>query len=190
MKNLLILVAAIISLEACAYLPSDEPEVNLGDFTLGHNIIIAPNIFMGPGSREATDEELIEAVRTAVDDRLDPYSGGKIYNLGISVDGYVLADVGLPVVLAPKSALIIQVTVWDDAAGVRLNEEAHQIAVLEDFSAKTIIGSGLFSSSDQQLKMLSRKVAVKLEEWLEENNEWFGVAPIEAIETTIPEDIS
>ena len=185
MKQLILSVVAIAGLSACSVLPDQQPQSDLGDFTLGHNIIVAPNPYMGPGSREATADELIEAVESAIDARLDPYEGEKVYNLGISVDGYVLADVGLPVVLSPKSALIIHVTVWDDAAGEKLNDEAHQIAVLEDLSAETVIGSGLFSTRDQQLDVLSKKVARKVEEWLAENGEWFGVVSEEGDETTI-----
>jgi len=185
MKKLFLLATTVLALSACSVLPVQEPKVDLGDFALGHNIVVAPNPYMGPGSREATADELIEAVQSAIGERFEPYEGKKLYNLGVSVDGYVLADVGVPVVLSPKSALIIHVTVWDDAAGEKLNEEAHQIAVLEDFSAKTIIGSGLFSTRDQQIDVLSRKVARKLEEWLLENAEWFGVTAQTGDETTI-----
>ena len=188
MKNLLISAAAILALCACSVLPEQKPMLDLGNFALGHNIVVAPNPYMGPGSREATADELIEAVQSAIGDRLDPYEGDKLYNLGVSVDGYVLADVGLPVVLSPKSALIIHATVWDDAAGEKLNEEAHQIAVLEDFTAKTVIGSGLFSTRDQQIDQLSRKVALKLEEWLQENGEWFAVGEGEVEKTTISQE--
>lgn len=185
MKKLFLLATTVLALSACSVLPEQEPKVDLGDFALGHNIVVAPNPYMGPGSREATADELIEAVQSAIGERFEPYEGEKLYNLGVSVDGYVLADVGVPVVLSPKSALIIHVTIWDDAAGEKLNEEAHQIAVLEDFSAKTIIGSGLFSTRDQQIDVLSRKVARKLEEWLLENAEWFGVTAQTGDETTI-----
>jgi len=188
MKNCILTIAAAMSLGACSVLPEQEPQRALGDFALGHNIVVAPNPYMGPGSREATADELIEAVQSSIGERLEPYEGEKLYNLGISVDGYVLADVGLPVVLSPKSALIIHVTAWDDAAGEKLNEEAHQIAVLEDFSAKTIIGSGLFSTGDQQLRVLSKKVALKVEEWLAENPEWFGIDPDAAEEDTISDE--
>lgn len=188
MKNLMMAAAALVALSACSVLPEQKPQLNLGDFALGHNIVIAPQPYMGPGSREATNDELIEAVKGALDERLDVYEGDKIYNIGLSIDGYALADVGVPVVLSPKSALIVHITLWDDAAGERLNEEAQQIAVLEDFSAKTIIGSGLFSTGDQQLAVLSKKLALKVEEWLEENNEWFGVDPNSDAQATISDE--
>ncbi|MDG1431628.1 MAG: hypothetical protein P8L68_04585 [Paracoccaceae bacterium] len=188
MKKLLIAVVSILTLAGCSVLPELKPQSELGDFALGHNIVIAPNPYVGPGSREATTDELIGSVKDALDARLDIYEGDKVYNIGLSIDGYVLADVGVPVVLAPKSALIVHITLWDDAAGEKLNDEAHQIAVLEDFSTKTIIGSGLFNTGDQQLQALSRKIALKVEEWLEENNEWFGVEPVVIDDVLIEEE--
>lgn len=178
-------VLLTIGLTGCTLdgvLPTGKPAADLGDFSLAHNIVIAPNPHQGPGSRDATSEELIEAVEAAIETRLRPYEGDKLYNLGLSIDGYALADVGVPLVMAPKSALIIHVTLWDDAAGEKMNEEAHQIVVLEEITAQTLIGSGFFSTGDQQLNVLARRAAEALEEWLVENNHWFGV------EANLPED--
>lgn len=166
-----------LALAGCSALPfQTEAPAALGDFRLGHNIVIAPNPQMGPGSREATPDELIEAVQGAIAARLGNYEGDEFYNLGISVDGYSLADMGVPVVLSPKSALILHVTVWDDAAGAKLNEEAYQLVVIEEISPKTIFGSGFFNTREQQIAQLAARAAEQLEDWLEENNAWFGVA--------------
>lgn len=173
------LIILIVGLAGCTLPGFDAPPTaNLGDFSLGHNIVIAPNPHKGPGSREATSEELIEAVHGAIEDKLRAYDGDKLYNLGISVDGYALAGAGVPVVMAPKSVLILHITVWDDAAGTKVNEEAYQMVVIEDLTAKSIFGSGYFNTGDQQLKAMAAKTAIALEEWLEENNDWFGVEQV------------
>ena len=180
----------LIGLSGCtldSILPTSAPAAELGNFSLAHNIVIAPNPHKGPGSRDATPEELIEAVEAAIETRLRPYEGDKLYNIGLSIDGYALAEPGVPLVMAPKSALIMHVTLWDDAAGEKLNEEAHQIVVLEDLSATTLFGSGFFNTSDQQLSTLARKGAEALEEWLVENNHWFGVEPVNAEDATTEE---
>lgn len=188
MKRIFAAFALLIGLSGCtldSFLPTGAPAADLGNFSLAHNIVIAPNPHKGPGSRDATSEELIEAVEAAIETRLRPYEGEKLYNIGLSIDGYALAEAGVPLVMAPKSALIIHVTLWDDAAGEKVNEEAHQIVVLEEITAKTLIGSGFFSTGDQQLNVLASRAAVALEEWLVENNQWFGVEPSDAEATSI-----
>jgi len=57
---------------------------------------------MGPASREADTDEWIAAVTKAVGDRFERYEGEQLYHFGISLEGYVLAQPGLPIVLSPK----------------------------------------------------------------------------------------
>ncbi|MEM6588099.1 MAG: hypothetical protein AAF641_06595 [Pseudomonadota bacterium] len=176
MRRLLICLA-VLAVSACAGANDlDGPPVYLGEFKLGHNIVVAPAVVKGPGSREATDEEWIEAVTQAVDARFGRYEGPKFVNLGISVDGYVLAKTGIPIVAAPRSALIIRVTAWNDAKAVKFNEDAKSITVVEDISADTTVGSGLTRTKEEQIADLSKNAAKLIEKWLvEQNNElgWF-----------------
>lgn len=154
----------------------DGLPVYLGDFKLGHNIVVAPGVVKGPGSRTASDEEWINAVSQAVDTRFGRYQGPKFVNLGISVDGYVLAKTGIPIVAAPRSALIIRVTAWNDAEAEKFNEDAKSITVVEDISADTTVGSGLTRTKEEQIAALSKNAAKLIEKWLvDQNNElgWF-----------------
>lgn len=177
MYKLFAVIAAAFLLTACTN-PNDlekEPTY-LGNFKLGHNVSVAPNLTKGPTSREASKEEWIAAMTTAVDERFNRYDGEKFYHLGISIEGYVLAIPGIPVVASPKSALIIRVTAWDDEAGKKLNEEPEQVTVIESFSANTILGSGLTQSKEKQMENLTRNAAKLIENWLvRENarNGWF-----------------
>lgn len=170
-------LAAVVLLSACTNANDlDETPVYLGNFSLGHNVAVAPNLTKGPASRDATEEEWVAAMKDAIDERFSRYDGEKLYHLGISIEGYVLAISGVPVVASPKSALIIRVTAWDDAAGQKLNENPKQITVVEDISTKTIFGSGFTQSKEVQMKNLSRNAAKLIQNWLvRENakNGWF-----------------
>jgi len=160
----------------------DEPPVPLGDFRLEYNIVIASKAQRGPLSRKATEEQLAEAVRSAMAERFDRYQGNSIYHFGISVEGYVLAQPGIPLILAPKSALILNVTVYDDAAGKKLNEEPEQITVLETFGTAPIIGTGYTKNAEEQLKELSQNAAKAVERYLvrQQNTEgWFAPDPLD-----------
>lgn len=167
MTRILAAIMMLLLVGACAGSADlDDAPVPLGDFSLVHNIVVAPNPQRGPFSRKASDEELIETVRAAMAERFDRYDGASRYHFGISVEGYVLAVPGVPLVLSPKSALILNVTVWDDAAGKKLNEEPEQITVLETFGTGTLVGSGYTLSAEEQLVQLSQNAAKSVERYL------------------------
>ena len=144
----------------------DEAPVLLGDIQLGHNVVVAPKVRKGPLSRDASKEELIDAMKLAVDERFGRYEGDKRYHFGVSLEGYVLAAPGVPLVLSPKSVLIVKLTVWDDAAGKKLNDTPHDITVLESFGSGTLIGSGYTLSKEEQLRQLTQNAAKAMERYL------------------------
>ncbi|WP_297771101.1 hypothetical protein [uncultured Roseovarius sp.] len=152
----------------------DEAPVYLGNFHLGHNVVVAPNLTKGPASREASKDEWIAAMTEAMTDRFSRYNGTQLYHLGVSIEGYVLAVPGVPVVASPKSALILNVTAWDDAAGAKLNDKPHLVTVLESFSGSTFLGSGLTQSKEKQIENLSRNAAKQIQNWLEQQNDKLG----------------
>lgn len=167
MIRLVLGLVMLAGLAACASSRDlNEPPVPLGDFRLEHNIVIANNAQRGPLSRPASEEQLSAAVKDAMAERFGRYDGASRYHFGISVEGYVLAQPGVPLILAPKSALILNVTVWDDEAGGKLNDEPEQITVLETFGTAPIIGTGYTMTAEQQLKELSQNAAKAVERFL------------------------
>ncbi|MFZ5963961.1 hypothetical protein ACOXXX_13505 [Thalassococcus sp. BH17M4-6] len=186
MMRKLLCCLALIGLTACADGARElkEPAEPLGDMKLGHAIVVAPNIVKGPLSRDATDEEWIASLDNALEERFRRYQGDKFYHIGVSIEGYVLAQPGVPLVLSPKSVLILNATVWDDAAGKKLNTEPEQITVLEAVSPNTIVGSGLTQSKAVQLRVLSANAALKIEQWMrkmQKDKGWFGGPEADAV---------
>lgn len=174
MIRVLMLVAAL-GLMGCTNPDDlgDEPAY-IGNFHLGHNVVVAPNLTRGPASREATAEEWTEAMSRAIDARFSRYDGTRLYHLGVSVEGYVLAVPGVPLVASPKSALILKITVWDDAAGRKLNDTPETVTVVETVSADTMLGSGLTQTREQQMENLSRNAAKQIQNWLMRQNNQLG----------------
>lgn len=167
-----------LTLAACS-LPerADRPEVDLGDFQLGYAIVVAKNAQKIPPSRDATAEEWEAVLKEEIVDRLGGHEGDRLYHVAVSVDGYALAVPGVPVVVSPKSAMVISVNLWDDAAGGKLNAKPRQMTVLESLSANTVIGSGLTTSREDQMRNLARNAARAIEAWLVGNPEaWFAPA--------------
>ncbi len=177
MVRILSALISIVVLSACNGASDlDKPAVPLGDFNLYHNIVVAPKVQKLPISREVSEEVLTTAVKDAIAERFDRYEGARNYHFGVSVEGYVLAPPGIPLVLAPKSIMILNIPVWDDAAGKKLTVEPHQITVFESLDQGPIVGSGYTKTAEEQLKNLSQNAAKSIETYLVKQNKaegWF-----------------
>ena len=157
-----------------------EPPAPMGTFLLGHNIVIAKDTQKGPLSREASEEELEKAVKSAIDARFGRYEGSKYFHIGTHIDAYNLAVPGIPLIAAPKSVLIITINVWDDSTGQKLTAEPKQLTVFEHSEKNTfVLGSGLTNSREAQIENLSKNAARMIQRFLLENPEWFGLPPLE-----------
>lgn len=170
------LLTGVLALAACTG-ASDlkEPPVPLGNFSLGHNVVVAPKVeTTATVSREVTQEELTDAVKLAIAERFDRYDGSKKYHFGVSIEGYILAKPGVPVLLAPKSAMILRITVWDDAQGKKLTDEPEQLTVLETLDGDSLIGTGWTQTKDTQLRNLSRNAAQAIENYVVKQNAELG----------------
>lgn len=181
MTRILTLIFGLVLLTACADRELDEAPEPIGDFKLGFFVpTTAPELTKGPASREATKEEWKDAMKAAFEPRFKSFTGDEFFHIGAIVEGYVLAQPGIPIVLSPKSALIFRVTVIEDATGSSYPEgEAHQITVLESVSAGSIIGSGLTSTKEEQMANLAANAARATESWMRKQP-WFypdGVVP-------------
>lgn len=167
------LVICLALVAACSRSDLDEPPVPLGDFALGLNIAVADKAQKVPISRKASPDDWESAMKRAVEDRFGRYRGGRLYNLGISIDGYALAPPGIPVFAAPKSVLVFTVNLWDDATQTKLNPEGERFTVFEGVSGETVIGTGLTRTKKRQMEVLSYNAAKRVEQWLLEHPEWF-----------------
>ncbi len=172
-------LAAALVLAACAAEdPLEEDLPDMGDFRLSHNIVVADNMQQVPPSRNATPEEWQAILVSEIDRRFGGYEGDRLYHLGIAVDGYALAPPGIPLVLNPRSVLVLSVNVWDDALGRKLHDEPEQILVLEGASQETfLIGSGLARNREEQMQVLARNAARRIQLWMLQNPEWFNIDP-------------
>lgn len=146
----------------------------LGRFKLGHLAIITEKMTKSPVSRDVTEEEWQTVLDSAIKARLGRIEGDTFFHLGVTVDGFAVAPAGVPLVVAPKSVLIISVTAFEDKPGApRLNPKPHQITVFEEFSGETALGSGLMRQKDKQMDVLAQNAATAIERWLVENAQWF-----------------
>jgi hypothetical protein len=155
----------------------DSPPADLGAFSLGHNVVIADKMQKVPISRDATQQEWVDALSQAIEARFGRYEGDQLYHLGVSVEGFALAPPGVPLVATPKSVLAINVTVWDDAAGKKINEEVKQLVIFEAIGDSFLLGSGLTNTREEQLENLAFNAAREIERWMSSQHRaegWFA----------------
>jgi len=191
MTRIISLLSALLMLAACAAPPTlDDPLQDLGAFRLGYVVVYAQKMKKGPVSRDATSAEWEQVLGDALIQRFDKYQGNQLYHLGVSVEGFMLAPPGVPLIYSPKSALILNVTVWDDAANAKLNPEVHQITVFESTTGESfVVGSGHERTREEQMQGLAVNAVDMIEDWMVEQKEtqgWFLPRPGAATEAVIP----
>lgn len=186
MTRIYALLTVLALAAGCTQATPEEPLEQLGEFKLGHNVVVASKAKKGPVSRDATEQEWVDVLTAAVDERFGQYQGEQLYHIGMSVEGFMLAPPGIPVVYNPKSALIIFVTVWDDAAARKLNPEVQQFTVLETTTSGSLLtGSGHERTKEEQMQGLARNAVGQIEDWLVEQHKekgWFKKIPSTVID--------
>lgn len=168
MRHFLFAVPVLLALAACADPTRDleEPTKPMGDFSLGHVGVVAPNLQKLLVSRDVTQDEWIAEMEQALGERFSRFDGGKYYHLGVSVEAYSLP----PPIIPGKSAVAMNVTVWDDAAQAKLNPEPKVIQVIKVFESR------ISKNRDEQLTGLAQEAAREVENWLRDMQQtegWF-----------------
>ncbi|WP_238368231.1 hypothetical protein [Mesobacterium pallidum] len=179
MTRLMLLLAGLVLAACTTGNDLDKAPPPLGNFLMGHLAVVAAAPVVGPASREVEPDQWVTAMTDAMNARFGPHrhDGTHYYHLGISVDGYVLAQPGIPLIYSPKSILIVNLTVWDDAKGTKLTEKPEQLTVIEAIEGDTLLGSGYTRSAEEQMLALSKSMAKTIETYLQRKNreeKWFG----------------
>ncbi len=192
MLRILTLITGLALVGACTQTQVYEEPESLGEFNLRVNYAFADKAVQGPVSRDATPDEWTAAIQNAVDIRLGRYEGAQEYDIGISLEGYMLAPPGIPVIYNPRSTAIVLVNVYD-VKNKEFLAKGKQFQVLEDTTGGSVLkGSGHERTKEEQMNGLALKVADRVEEWLAEehaDNGWFKrrpdlIQPLESVEVT------
>lgn len=161
----------------------DVENAPIGDFSLTRLSVRVNDPVVGGLSRKLEDDVLNAALTQSMQSRFGRFDGGGIYLLSVELAGYVLAQPGIPVLLAPRSLLGLNVNAYvlDNGDWRRLNEETYRLVTFEDAGGDTVVGSGYTQSAEEQLAEISDNAAIEIEKWLRENPDWFD-APRTTVE--------
>ena len=165
---------SLAGLSACAVpdpLGVDLPE--MGNFQLADTVVVPETAKKIPPSRNATDAELKHAMTSEIERRFGRYAGGKDFIIAVAIDGYALAPPGIPVLLTPKSILVVTANLWTAEPQEKIGGP-HQITTFEGANS-LLLGSGLVKDAEAQLTTLARNMASKIQSWMLRRPEWFDL---------------
>lgn len=169
-------LVALTGLTACETAdPLTEAPREMGDFRLGFNIVVDENAKKIPPSRDAEPGEWERVMEAEIARRFGRYDGAKEYHIAVNIDGYALAPPGIPVILTPKSILVVTANLWSAEKGEKILGP-HQISTFEGADT-LLLGSGLVKTADEQMVTLARNMAGKVQSWLLRSPETFGLPP-------------
>ena len=165
-----------LTLFGCSKLNLELPSDPFGDFRLGHIAVYGEDITKGPFSREATDDEIKGALYVALQNQLSQYTGAGEYHIVVIVDAYILGKPVIPLVFSPQTALGFRLSVWDAQTMTRFDLTPEKLFFLENANRRTLFGSGLRQTREEQIVSLTQSVAQQIDTWLREQHAtkgWF-----------------
>ncbi|OIQ34881.1 MAG: hypothetical protein BM559_05370 [Roseobacter sp. MedPE-SWchi] len=195
MIRILALLASLVLLAACEETQLNEAKEDLGDFNMRVSFVYTDKALQWPLSRAAETSEWNEPIERALEARLGRYNGAGKYDVAITLEGFLLATGGIPVLVNPKSAAVVNVFVYDVTTKTYLLKE-HQMKIFEDTTGESaIIGSGYSRTKAEQIDGLALKIVDGLEEYMAAQHAekgWFNGEgrPETATQTLIEPEVS
>ena len=94
----------------------------------------------------------------------------------VIVDAYTLGKPVIPLVFSPQTALGFRLSVWDAQTMTRFDLTPEKLLFLENANRRTLFGSGLRQTREEQIVSLTQSVAQQIDTWLREQHAtkgWF-----------------
>lgn len=177
MTRIIALFSALVLLAACGETRLDEAPEDLGAFQARVTHVYTEKALQWPLSRDADHSEWTAPIENALNTRLRRYAGAQQYDVAVTLEGFMLAPPGVPVLFSPKSAVVVNVFVYD-VANKKFLAKKHQMEIFESTTGESaLLGSGHARTKEQQIQGLAVNIADKVEEWMAENHKeqgWFA----------------
>ena len=174
---------------ACGETQMNEAREDLGEFSARVTYVHTDKARQWPTSRDAEGSEWNAPLQNALDTRMRRYEGRQQYDVAVTLEGFLLAPAGIPLILSPKSVAVVNVFVYDVERTEFLAKE-HQMEIFESTTGQSaLLGSGNARSKEEQIQGLALNIVDKLEEYMAEQhkeNGWFDLRN-DASNTAAPE---
>lgn len=198
MTRLFALFASLLLLVSCSETQLDEAPEDLGNFNMRVGFVYTDKALQWPLSRDAEPSEWNEPIERALEARLGRYQGNGKYDVAITLEGFLLATGGIPVLVNPKSAAVVNVFVYNVETQTYLARK-HQMEIFEDTTGESaLIGSGYSRTKQEQIDGLALKIVDALEEYMAAQHAehgWFNGAEAATVATedesaTVPGEVA
>ncbi|KIC21213.1 hypothetical protein [Leisingera sp. ANG-Vp] len=177
MIRILSLLSGLAMLAACGETSLNEAPEDLGAFHARVTHVYTEKALQWPLSRDAEHSEWTAPIENALNARLRRYDGAQEYDVAVTLEGFMLAPPGVPVLFSPKSAVVVNVFVYD-VAEERFLAKKHQMEIFESTTGESaLLGSGHARTKEEQIQGLAINIADKVEEWMAEQHKesgWFA----------------
>ena len=177
MARLFTVLAGLLMLAACGATQLDEAPEDLGAFKARILHVYTEKALQWPLSRDADQSEWTEPMQRALTARLGRYQGAQEYDVAVTLEGFMLAPGGVPILFSPKSVAVVNVFVYDVKGELFLAEKV-QMEIFEDTTGESaLLGSGHSRTKAEQIDGLALNIADKIEEYIAEKHAeegWFA----------------
>jgi ATP-dependent protease ClpP protease subunit len=99
----------------------------LGNFRLGHNVVVVDNVVMR--TEESLDwnaADIEDLFSARISERFGHHAGSRIYHTGIAVDGIICNPDGRNI-----AAIALSVNIWDDVLGRKIHDRPYAVRMQE-----------------------------------------------------------
>lgn len=179
MKRIFALLTSLVLLVSCGETQLNEAPEDLGDFNMRVSFVYTDKARQWPLSRDAETSEWNAPIEQALEARLGRYKGEGQYDVAVTLEGFLLATGGIPVLVNPKSAAVVNVFVYDVSTKSYLVKK-HQMEIFESTTGESaLLGSGYSRTKEEQIDGLALNIVDALEEYMAEQhkeNGWFDNA--------------
>lgn len=172
MRVCAIAILAALTLTACAQttpLAGSKGQRLSDDLKLGHVGIVTKNMERAEYSDEINEDALKASLRAAIMSKLSRSQGQTVYNIGVNVEAYALANAAVPSVSSPKSVLIMSVSFWDDSSDQKLIVAPVAVIAVDGLYGTSIIRTKPLKTKEQRIAALSAKAALEIERYFVSN---------------------
>lgn len=172
MRLTVIVLLMTFTLMGCgeaSFAPASMARLAQANIRFNHISIVATDMVKNAYSDDVSPEDMTTQLRRAITSKLSELQGDRVYNIGIKVTGYMLANPSVLTVSSPKSVLMLSVSVWNDSPDNKLMLPPSTVIAVDGLYGSALSIAKSQGSKDQRLAALTGRAGVEIAQYLARN---------------------